>query len=494
LTNIYFDMAIPDTDNFNEIMASLKLEAPDDTDEYFFKTCISEQDVINPYNQQHTNKHFTLFYSASSTINLDALTTKIIDEANKVNMRLTTESAETCLVTYLLTRNSENPPNVDEFNKLFESVITCDLTQIQLINTSIPHLYSLPLKFGEFYTGPLIKDKIRYLAEKAGSDFAQSYTDHFPSSSGMIMRDHIKVKTLHFRSLVLVWNPHFIKSQNHSSLVEFLYNYFLDSITKIYFDDFKELLQERQDLLVSMGACISPNDESGLLLGIENTHLSVFLNYSDGSPGWVQMGAVIKNIDIVENANERTNDAHKYFSEISGTDVHAEFPGKETYSIYCRFLSLAGEYSDENNNLATLHYVIALELMLGTQGQSTSSVAERSAIIIHQALGISFDEACKQIKKLYDQRSKYVHEGKPIDPELRSESYDLCKIIAATFINAAFGKCSEFSHDAWILMLDHCISHQKLHNRLPSETSRDAGIRSTFPDNIIPGPEQESGL
>ena len=147
-------MAIPDTDNFNEIMASLTLAAPDDTDEYFFKTCISEQDVINLYNQQHTNKQFTIFYSASSTINLDALTTKIIDEANKVNMRLTTKSAETCLVTYLLTRNSENPPNVDEFNKLFESAITCDLTQIQLIKTSIPHLYSLPLKFGEFYTGP----------------------------------------------------------------------------------------------------------------------------------------------------------------------------------------------------------------------------------------------------------------------------------------------------------------------------------------------------
>ena len=308
------------------------------------------------------------------------------------------------------------------------------------------------------------------------------------------MRDHIKVTTLRFDSLAIVWNPDFVINQANNLLVQFLYNYFLDSITKIYFDDFKKLLQERQDLLVSMGACISPTGESGLLLGIENTHLSVFLNYSDGSSGWVYPGVVTKNIDIVKNANERTNTAHKYFSKISGADVDAEFPGKKAYSTYCRFLSLAGEYSDKNNNLATLHYVIALDLMLGTKGQSTSSVAERSAIIVYQALGISFDEACRQIKQLYDQRSKYVHEGETIETELRNKSYHLCKIIAATFINAAFGECSEFSHGTWMLMLDHCITHQKLYGELHDETSRAAGIRSTFPDNIIPGPEQESVL
>ena len=82
---------------------------------------------------------------------------------------------------------------------------------------------------------------------------------------------------------------------------------------------------------------------------------------------------------------------------------------------YCRFLQRAnGHRFDGRPDEAFLHFVVALDLLLGSEGRSADSVAARVALLVHRPLETSLNEQIRQIKRLYDLRSKYVHEGRSV--------------------------------------------------------------------------------
>ena len=57
--------------------------------------------------------------------------------------------------------------------------------------------------------------------------------------------------------------------------------------------------------------------------------------------------------------------------------------------------------------------MIALDLVLGTEGRSAESVAEKAAVVTYRPLRRTLQDQIRLVKQLYDARSKYVHEGKP---------------------------------------------------------------------------------
>jgi hypothetical protein len=63
---------------------------------------------------------------------------------------------------------------------------------------------------------------------------------------------------------------------------------------------------------------------------------------------------------------------------------------------------------------AFVHFIIALDLLFGEKDASNQAISKRAAMLTHQALGISYHEMLQQIKKLYDIRSKFVHEGRKV--------------------------------------------------------------------------------
>ena len=54
-------------------------------------------------------------------------------------------------------------------------------------------------------------------------------------------------------------------------------------------------------------------------------------------------------------------------------------------------------------------------MLLGQKEQLTKSIVERTSILTHKQLNVSFAEQKKNIEALYSIRSKYVHEGKSIN-------------------------------------------------------------------------------
>jgi hypothetical protein len=66
---------------------------------------------------------------------------------------------------------------------------------------------------------------------------------------------------------------------------------------------------------------------------------------------------------------------------------------------------------------------------LGEKTDPTSSVTRRTAALTCRPLGKSFVEAVKDCEKIYDARSRYVHEGKNPARELEKLATTICREI-----------------------------------------------------------------
>jgi hypothetical protein len=60
---------------------------------------------------------------------------------------------------------------------------------------------------------------------------------------------------------------------------------------------------------------------------------------------------------------------------------------------------------------ALLHFIVALELIFGVREAIQRSVSERVALITFRQASRSFEQQRAWINRIYDLRSRYVHEG-----------------------------------------------------------------------------------
>jgi hypothetical protein len=77
-----------------------------------------------------------------------------------------------------------------------------------------------------------------------------------------------------------------------------------------------------------------------------------------------------------------------------------------------------------------LHYIIALDLLLGETGESSASVNSRSAALTFGALNRDYATILTEMKRAYDARSKYVHEGRQPDSALLKMVEAICREVA----------------------------------------------------------------
>ncbi len=143
---------------------------------------------------------------------------------------------------------------------------------------------------------------------------------------------------------------------------------------------------------------------------------------------------------------------------------------------YCRFLQRAQTHrlhgrSDE----AFLHFVIALDLLLGLEGRSSDSVCLRAAILVHRQLERSFQAQISQLKRLYDHRSKYVHEGKPVNENDLLEIEKICTEVLWDLL-ATSASCRFNDIDAWLKQIDFIASAMKASRELPENEFQTLGI------------------
>jgi Apea-like HEPN len=220
-------------------------------------------------------------------------------------------------------------------------------------------------------------------------------------------------------------------------------------------------LVSAQDALLALGA--SYFDPQAMRSSFfRNQQVAVFLNLGAASTGYVAPAGTAGLIEI-ELANIHVQvprlldqlKAEYGFRQFDPSPLHGSIRLFASFAARAQRHHLSGHTEE-----ALLHFIIALELIFGVRESFQKSVAERVSIITFRQSGRSFDQQRSWINRIYDLRSRYVHEGlKLADEAPVSELYALCQQVFRCLLRlqAAYSDASQRGKDAlarWLSLLD----------------------------------------
>ncbi len=164
---------------------------------------------------------------------------------------------------------------------------------------------------------------------------------------------------------------------------------------------------------------------------------------------------------VIEECREWVKDELGFVESLS--------PGPFDQSIltYCTFLQRAhGHRLQGRQDEAFLHFAIALDLLLGSEGRSQESVAERGALLVHRQSQLSLDQQVQAMKRLYHARSKYVHEGRSVIDSDALEIECVCtQVLWALLACSSIGAVRDI--DDWLARIDYLNAARRAGKVLP---------------------------
>ncbi len=184
------------------------------------------------------------------------------------------------------------------------------------------------------------------------------------------------------------------------------------------------------------------------------------------------------NIDLagtnrrIPEAEERLRKEYN-FVDFRNSEIH------QTIKTFSRFISKAKRHFLENRpNEAFLHYVIALDLVLGEKDASNKSIMERTAVLVYKALKNSYEDQKGIIRKIYDIRSRYVHKGEQAEMKYIKDVEQICYQILLCLLRLQKvndNHCSGFMNK-WLKDIDYISKGIEANKNISDKVIKDVGI------------------
>lgn len=182
---------------------------------------------------------------------------------------------------------------------------------------------------------------------------------------------------------------------------------YLALVTANLSKQFKSDFEADQSIPAALGAAVIDSD---VLFGLEDLQLKIdfgILGISEYTI--VKSGAGLSIPDNLSEMGEKDAVAKRL---IAGMPLGSCPDIDRLLETYSRFLLKAKSHETSSRpSEAFIHYVFALDLALGGKSDTTKNTTRRSAAIYSGASGTPFKSAEKELRALFDARSKYVHEG-----------------------------------------------------------------------------------
>lgn len=324
--------------------------------------------------------------------------------------------------------------NTTIFNAFLNYIAPVELNQIAILSKQFTQ-QSWNFEIGSFVVGEIDLSKIKSYSRRAGSDYYERYRNEIKERIA-VQRKAISIKALDvYRiygdtqsvdlSLDVVNNGKYYWS---------IWMYF-EHIGIFHRMQFFELLIREQDLMYALEEIRLHPD--GLHYA-EMLFLSAFISFNrDKKTGWITPIGTSPKITIrtVDNFSQRIANFNNWLSVQVGKPELNKNAIFYSLEAFVRFVNKGHEFKEEGkHNEAFLHYVIALDLMFGERESLSSSIAKRVAVICYKTLDMSYVDALKRIKEIYNDRSKYVHEGKNVKENLLPSLIAVCQSIVRVLI------------------------------------------------------------
>jgi hypothetical protein len=230
-----------------------------------------------------------------------------------------------------------------------------------------------------------------------------------------------------------------------------------------------------QSLPAALGA---PAFDTHALFMLDHFQIAVAFG-KHGSTSQIVMnhgvGLIPNNIDEIGSKNKVLNDLLKDKPFGACPDIDRML---ETFS---RFLVKAKAHETGSRpSDAFIHCVFALDLALGGKQENTKNTTRRAAVIYSAASDVTFKSAEKDLKAIFDARSKYVHEGTEISDERFSLLLDICSLVTECLLRARISieaNSKTFITEHWYPRLDLLVAAMNAGVEIGSEHFRACGVK-----------------
>jgi len=351
-----------------------------------------------------------------------------------------------------------------EFERVLGSFTSADVSQFVFIPASAlikwkrvdqpPELDLIGL-FGHdpFRYEPLDRDlmkKIKYRLERIGiGDLLPAYFDKLFGCIA-VYREAQSTRVIDFTRLGF-------KGPQARDALTLIQNYF-DDLSGVLFEDFWQKHMESQYLSAAAGACVLDRASLEALPG--TTWLSVFWGFEllsgKGMVSLIKekrkyMGTLALQVhSFGAELAEAKRRMELELTEHLGPGPHRVYPSLLNFArLVARSRELENRsYVDESFTLL----MVAMESLLTTEPDQISKVLSRRAgALLAVSEDKHFEDSVKSVLKLYDARSRFVHQGEAITTDLLKALQEVCRTVffAAYRSQARFTERDDNNENNW---------------------------------------------
>jgi hypothetical protein len=285
----------------------------------------------------------------------------------------------------------------------------------------LPHVaISSAAAFNGYSLGSLNLEVLSSRCNRAMSDYAML--------CGKDLSNRVTLQSPEFKHIVI----DFLKPGNDSGLLEqkswrdLLLNYF-EQVSRAHYEFMWSDLNRTQVLAAPFGHQFLDVQNIRSTLGAFANKVTIYLEFSKLRAGYVvpEEGSIILNQPGSES--EAFRDFQKHCLDFRLSEIGSSELGElaVTCSGFCqqaiRFLE-SGRTDD-----AALYATICLEHLFSEKKSTADAVCSRVAAVTFLRTTNDFAESQRELKRLYDARSAFVHSGKSVTAEQASRLIDYAR-------------------------------------------------------------------
>ncbi|MDO7876164.1 HEPN domain-containing protein [Hymenobacter sp. ASUV-10] len=415
-------MSLPTTTEFAEFLKGLCFSKP--TGGKYKKLVVYEESIGQTATGKIKIPEVSLWYSEeTSPIRMQSFIEKVKKILAK-NKHLASESIVRCILLIYAGHPKKSTKPVESFNEIVELIQEVQAFQYFVL-PDIRGLFPDDINFGDFTIGRLDENELRYKCQKAGSDYYELYKSDLHGKM-VVKRQAINVH-------IINWHQFSYKYSLISDATGWLNRVliYFECLSNELFEEFWKEFNEQQNLQIALGLPDIYDKTFRQLLNSEP--ITIFPNIEANGkrhgyvvPQKIGMLGISMDFDLgkkIDSLNQEL--AKEYnFSGFNETEIH------KTIKSFAKFVAKAHRYLDDQKpDEGFVHFIIALDLLLGESSSSSKSVSERVAALVSLREGKEFEDVRKLVGKLYDARSKYVHEGQSVPDVYIQDTSNLCKTV-----------------------------------------------------------------
>jgi hypothetical protein len=419
-------VAIPDLPGFERLLSTLSATPPLDLQGYTSEL-VGDGGFAVDRGRRVPQAEQRLWLTPSEEISFEAVLKRVQNELRNKGHVAGRTTALALLHNYALLPRPAGTA-VALLNEIIATVVDCDITQVFVL--PVPPPPDFHFRVGQFEIGPLNAQRLADRCRRASSDYFERYGDD--------LNGGLAVERDYFRAKVIDWKRYVPALRAGAStpttgkpgdrpIVE---NYFQSVAAELY-ADFWDQLHEDQLLTLAVGSTFF--DGSRLRLLPFTSNITIILNAGPRRWGYVAPNSSTPSIDLAST--------NKHIPEAVSTLARFGITATEQNELYAsltsfgRFVGRARQHWwDGRQEEGFLHFIIALDLLLGEKDSATDAVAGRTAVLVHGSQGKSFDEQFKLMSRLYDKRSRYVHQGRPVEKQDVELADAICKEVVCCLL------------------------------------------------------------